>query len=227
MTAMMAFFLIMWLLNATDEKVRKGVSEYFNPIHLSAGSTDLKGLNSPNAAQVDSKGEKGYSDKVVPVERFNPLKLTQGHADTKVKSAVDGAGASSPPDGSPVPSQGTAPADAASAADGTGGGGGAGAALTKAEFDAREHKAFQDPYAILAKLAASVDGTGPTSADVVIGDSTAARHGWRRRRSRSLRSGLLAIGEGATGAHRRSWQGIVNGFGRLRRRARCGGRQYG
>lgn len=30
-TAMMAFFLLMWLLNATTEKQRKGISDYFNP----------------------------------------------------------------------------------------------------------------------------------------------------------------------------------------------------
>ena len=30
-TAMMAFFLLMWLLNATTEKQRKGIAEYFSP----------------------------------------------------------------------------------------------------------------------------------------------------------------------------------------------------
>ena len=30
-TAMMAFFLLMWLLNATTEKQRKGIADYFNP----------------------------------------------------------------------------------------------------------------------------------------------------------------------------------------------------
>ncbi len=30
-TAMMAFFLLMWLLNATTEKQRKGIAEYFTP----------------------------------------------------------------------------------------------------------------------------------------------------------------------------------------------------
>lgn len=30
-TAMMAFFLLMWLLNATTEKQRKGLADYFNP----------------------------------------------------------------------------------------------------------------------------------------------------------------------------------------------------
>lgn len=31
-TAMMAFFLLMWLLNATTEKQRKGLADYFNPV---------------------------------------------------------------------------------------------------------------------------------------------------------------------------------------------------
>ena len=30
-TAMMAFFLLMWLLGATNEKQRKGIADYFNP----------------------------------------------------------------------------------------------------------------------------------------------------------------------------------------------------
>lgn len=31
-TAMMAFFLLMWLLNATTEKQRKGIADYFDPV---------------------------------------------------------------------------------------------------------------------------------------------------------------------------------------------------
>ncbi len=47
-TAMMAFFLLMWLLNATTEEQRKGISDYFNPsIPLAAvsggGSDALNG----------------------------------------------------------------------------------------------------------------------------------------------------------------------------------------
>ena len=30
-TAMMAFFMLMWLLGATTEKQRKGIADYFNP----------------------------------------------------------------------------------------------------------------------------------------------------------------------------------------------------
>ena len=43
-TAMMAFFLLMWLLNATTERQRKGIADYFAPtIPLSpvSGGGDL------------------------------------------------------------------------------------------------------------------------------------------------------------------------------------------
>jgi chemotaxis protein MotB len=30
-TAMMAFFLLLWLLGATEEKQRKGIADYFTP----------------------------------------------------------------------------------------------------------------------------------------------------------------------------------------------------
>lgn len=41
-TAMMAFFLLMWLLNATTEKQRQGLAEYFNPtlIHTTSSGRD-------------------------------------------------------------------------------------------------------------------------------------------------------------------------------------------
>ena len=42
-TAMMAFFLLMWLLNATTEEQRKGLADYFNPsipIHKTTGGGD-------------------------------------------------------------------------------------------------------------------------------------------------------------------------------------------
>ena len=42
-TAMMAFFLLMWLLNATTEKQRKGIADYFSPtipVHATSGGGD-------------------------------------------------------------------------------------------------------------------------------------------------------------------------------------------
>jgi chemotaxis protein MotB len=49
-TAMMAFFLLMWLLNATTEKQRKGIADYFNPTipvnRVSGGGDGLFGGDS-------------------------------------------------------------------------------------------------------------------------------------------------------------------------------------
>jgi chemotaxis protein MotB len=53
-TAMMAFFLLMWLLGATDEKQRKGLADYFAPTLVqmrqeSAGSDGIFGGDSLTA----------------------------------------------------------------------------------------------------------------------------------------------------------------------------------
>jgi chemotaxis protein MotB len=44
MTAMMAFFLVMWLINAANEKTRTQVASYFNPVKLIDSRTNTKGL---------------------------------------------------------------------------------------------------------------------------------------------------------------------------------------
>ncbi len=43
-TAMMAFFLLLWLLNATTEEQRKGISDYFAPNSVSKNSSGSGGM---------------------------------------------------------------------------------------------------------------------------------------------------------------------------------------
>jgi len=54
-TAMMAFFLLMWLLNATTEEQRKGIADYFNPnipvAAVSGGGAEALQGNTIHAAQ--------------------------------------------------------------------------------------------------------------------------------------------------------------------------------
>lgn len=55
-TAMMAFFLLMWLLGMTDEEKRKGLADYFTPTLIeyrqsSAGATGILGGDSIMAAE--------------------------------------------------------------------------------------------------------------------------------------------------------------------------------
>ena len=43
-TAMMAFFLVMWLINASNEETRAQVASYFNPIKLTDSTTGARSL---------------------------------------------------------------------------------------------------------------------------------------------------------------------------------------
>ena len=47
MTAMMAFFLVMWLISAND-KTRATIARYFNPVQLVDSTPQPRGLNDPN-----------------------------------------------------------------------------------------------------------------------------------------------------------------------------------
>jgi chemotaxis protein MotB len=53
MTAMMAFFLVMWLISVADKETRTSVANYFNPVQLAESTPDRKGLQDPqnNAAE--------------------------------------------------------------------------------------------------------------------------------------------------------------------------------
>ena len=56
MTAMMAFFLVMWLINASNEETKAQVASYFNPVKLVDASTNPRGLN-------DKKGNDSTTNK--------------------------------------------------------------------------------------------------------------------------------------------------------------------
>ncbi|WP_323040763.1 flagellar motor protein MotB [Gemmobacter sp.] len=64
-TAMMAFFLLMWLLNATTEKQRKGIADYFNPVvpvnRISGGGDGAFGGESLFSEQVLAQSGTGAS----------------------------------------------------------------------------------------------------------------------------------------------------------------------
>ncbi|MGX1309808.1 chemotaxis protein MotB [Amorphus suaedae] len=116
MTAMMAFFLIMWLINATDDEVRKMVAAYFNPVDLAASVTNTKGLHDPeDAGLVTPENNPGRGEG-------------------------EGGGEHAPE-----------PSDATQAA--------------------REQAAFQDPYSILAKLAAEAEPNQSSDIDVPEGEA--------------------------------------------------------
>lgn len=70
MTAMMAFFLVMWLVNAADEETKAAVASYFNPIKLTDERPAVRGIkdigntadgeqSAPKSAVEGSDGSEG------------------------------------------------------------------------------------------------------------------------------------------------------------------------
>ncbi|MTH78113.1 flagellar motor protein MotB [Paracoccus aestuariivivens] len=58
-TAMMAFFLLMWLLNATTEKQRQGLADYFNPTIVQSSKGGANGPFGGELQDSDSNSGKG------------------------------------------------------------------------------------------------------------------------------------------------------------------------
>jgi chemotaxis protein MotB len=84
MTAMMAFFLLMWLLNATTEEQKRGLADYFSPnaslIHTISGTNQMFGGHTPfdHGALVSDQG----SMSVLPQKAIAPPEPVDTPADT-------------------------------------------------------------------------------------------------------------------------------------------------
>ncbi|WP_106746717.1 flagellar motor protein MotB [Yoonia maritima] len=75
-TAMMAFFMLMWLLNATTEKQRKGIADYFSPTipinRISGGGSGAFGGDSIFSEDVLAMNGTGISQ---PSIGANPVRV--------------------------------------------------------------------------------------------------------------------------------------------------------
>ncbi|MBR0741943.1 MotB family protein [Bradyrhizobium liaoningense] len=69
MTAMMAFFLVMWLLNALNQDQKQVVASYFNPIKLAENAPAPKGLKDLSKKEPSSfEGQDGKRQPAGPNE---------------------------------------------------------------------------------------------------------------------------------------------------------------
>ncbi|MCR8825352.1 flagellar motor protein MotB [Pseudosulfitobacter koreensis] len=66
-TAMMAFFMLMWLLNATTEKQRKGIADYFTPT-IAINRTSGGGNGS-------FSGDSTFSEQELPFSGVRPVAI--------------------------------------------------------------------------------------------------------------------------------------------------------
>ncbi len=119
MTAMMALFLVLWLIGSTTKETKTAIAQYFNPVKLADVTFDRKGVRDPTNTPGEPTPEEGKAD--------------------------EGKG------------------------EGTGKGDGKGADAAPGSR-AREAALFQDPYAVLAKLAAEAESEA-ASADAVASET--------------------------------------------------------
>ena len=61
MTAMMAFFLVLWIINATDKDTKTVIARYFNPVKLENPSKAKKGVH--GSTSTPTEGEEKKADK--------------------------------------------------------------------------------------------------------------------------------------------------------------------
>ena len=68
-TAMMAFFLLMWLINTTSPEQKRGIADYFAPASVSettSGSGGILGGASPASSGAKSSGSKDVIEALAP-----------------------------------------------------------------------------------------------------------------------------------------------------------------
>ncbi|MCC2099290.1 MAG: hypothetical protein KDJ29_20540, partial [Hyphomicrobiales bacterium] len=66
MTAMMAFFLVLWIVNSTSKETRSSVARYFNPLQLTNTTAARKGLKTPDESSFDADATDNKKDIVSP-----------------------------------------------------------------------------------------------------------------------------------------------------------------
>lgn len=81
MTAMMAFFLVMWLINATNEETKAGVASYFNPVKMVDRQSTPKGIQEiddvdrPSIEMTPAKVSKDYKSEHEPLAEVEERQL--------------------------------------------------------------------------------------------------------------------------------------------------------
>jgi chemotaxis protein MotB len=81
-TAMMAFFLVMWLINSANEATRARVASYFNPIKMTDAAPsgkELKDVNNPKKSETKTKPES-TADKASSAAEHSPSEKTETSA---------------------------------------------------------------------------------------------------------------------------------------------------
>jgi chemotaxis protein MotB len=63
MTALMCFFLVMWLVNATNEDTKAAIASYFNPMTLVDSAPASKGLDDPGESSTSPESSNNHTEE--------------------------------------------------------------------------------------------------------------------------------------------------------------------
>lgn len=129
MTAMMAFFLVMWLINSTDQKVLTQVANYFNPMRLTDNTPRDKGLQDIESGDQGKQGKES-----MPVDAKEKKKAKQPPQERRQDTSQLGA------EEAKDNKQAAGPGHEAGA-------------FGKARYT--EQALFSDPFGVLARIAAN------------------------------------------------------------------------
>lgn len=99
MTAMMAFFLVLWIVNSTNKETKTVIARYFNPLKLEDMSRSRRGIREEKQADSQSDNAEGGSEKSggapmadkspVPAKEAAPGKETSSGVVSAPKPAAD------------------------------------------------------------------------------------------------------------------------------------------
>jgi chemotaxis protein MotB len=148
MTAMMAFFLVLWIINATDKSTKTVIARYFNPVRIEEPARAIKGIR---AKQNESQGSGEDAEGAGDPPGGHETKTGEGQQKEAVGAKKDSGGKKSADHGKaeskkekadPPPSP-HSKADAAQ------------------RETAAEQRLFSDPYAALDRIAAQAAPLDP------------------------------------------------------------------
>ncbi len=85
MTAMMAFFLVLWIINASDKETKTVIARYFNPVKLENPSKSKKGVHGATSAPTDGKEDKSDKTNAPPAEVQKDAKGSPSPVESKAE----------------------------------------------------------------------------------------------------------------------------------------------
>lgn len=150
MTAMMAFFLVLWIINATDKDTKTIIARYFNPVKLEDTAKARKGIRDSVKGKVKGDVAESDADASGQVDdAADQNKADQNKEDSKSEAAAgaSGADANQTAQSGKAGRQGAKPADAAES------GPASVADPAKPKPTLAESSLFKDPYASLDEIA--------------------------------------------------------------------------